>query len=142
MAAKGCRAGILDNLSCVRMDGPDERHHAIEAALLELRETALELRMPVIVIGHLKRSMTSADEVTTEPRLSDFAGAAAWERFARSCSGMWRGSDGNPKLVVLKQNAGKVGGRFDVCMRAGAAVVLDVTKLPDEPKTKGRAYHR
>lgn len=140
MRAAGASVGILDNLSCVAMDSEDERHHAIEDALLRLRETALELRMPVIVIGHMKRSVGTGDEVATEPRLTDFAGAAAWERFARSCCGMWRGSTG-PRLVVLKQNQGKVGGRFEVVMRDSAACVVDVRTLA-ETREESRTWRR
>jgi hypothetical protein len=135
MRAKGCRVGILDNVSCVRMDGSRERHFELESALLALRDTALELRMPVVVIGHLKRGTTTADETTTEPKLSDFAGAASWERFARSCCGMWRLPDGNPGLVVLKQNAGAVGGKFKVHLRASAATVTGVELMPQQEPT-------
>ena len=144
MRAKGCAVGILDNVSCVRMDADRERHLELEGALLALRDTALELRMPVIVIGHLKRGQTSADEVTTEPKLSDFAGAASWERFARSCCGMWRLEDGVPGLVVLKQNAGAVGDRFKVQLRASAATVTGVELLPrkDEATFSGKARNR
>jgi hypothetical protein len=138
MRAQGAQVAILDNLSCVRMDADDERHLAIEAALLEIRETALALRMPVIVVGHLKRSITSANEVATEPRLTDFAGAASWERFARSCCGMWRG-EGGPMLVVLKQNAGRVGDRFHVDMMEKAACVTGLRLAPpEEARTTAR----
>lgn len=141
MRAKGCQVGILDNVSCVRMDADRERHLELEGALLALRDTALELRMPVIVIGHLKRGQTSADEVMTEPKLSDFAGAASWERFARSCCGMWRIEDGVPGLVVLKQNAGAVGDRFRVNLRASAATVTGV-ELMQRTQPEGRRYQR
>jgi replicative DNA helicase len=142
MRAKGCAVGILDNVSCVRMDADRERHLELEGALLALRDTALELRMPVIVIGHLKRGQTSSDEVTTEPKLSDFAGAASWERFARSCCGMWRIEDGVPGLVVLKQNAGAVGDRFRVHLRASAATVTGVELMARPPKTGRQEYQR
>jgi len=144
MRAKGCRIGILDNVSCVRMDATRDRHLELETALLALRDTALELRMPVVVIGHLKRGQTSADEVTTEPKLSDFAGAASWERFARSCCGMWRLEDGVPGLVVLKQNAGAVGDRFKINLRASAATVTGVELMPrkGEATFSGKARNR
>lgn len=142
MRAKGCVVGILDNVSCVRMDAERERHLELESALLALRDTALELRMPVIVIGHLKRGQTSADEVTTEPKLSDFAGAASWERFARSCCGMWRIEDGVPGLVVLKQNAGAVGDRFRVNLRASAATVTGVELMTKTTKAGRQEYQR
>ena len=142
MRAKGCRVGILDNVSCVRMDSERERHFELESALLALRDTALELRMPVIIIGHLKRGQTSADEVTTEPKLSDFAGAASWERFARSCCGMWDLSDGEPGLVVLKQNAGTKGARFRVHLRASAATVTGLELMPKTDKPQGGRYSR
>ena len=141
MRAQGAAVGILDNLSCVRMDREDERHHEIEDALLQLRETALSLRMPVIVIGHLRRGNSGSDEVTTEPKLTDFAGAAAWERFARSCCGMWRAETG-PRLVVLKQNQGRVMGRFDVLMASEAATVTDVQKLVETPDDRPTTWRR
>lgn len=144
MRAKGCQVGILDNVSCVRMDTERERHLELESALLALRDTAIELRMPILVIGHLKRGQGSADEVTTEPKLSDFAGAASWERFARSCCGMWRIEDGVPGLVVLKQNAGAVGDKFRVQLRASAATVTGVQLIPrsNEPTFSGKARRR
>lgn len=142
MRAKGARVGILDNLSCVAMDARDERHQAIEDALLQIRETAVELAMPVIVVGHLKRSVGTSDEATTEPRLSDFAGSAGWERYARSCLGMWRGPNG-PRLGVLKQNQGKVGGKFDAVLRESAACVVDVLAVVEQDDAnERRAYGR
>lgn len=141
MRARGAQVGVLDNLSCVAMDAREERHQAIEDALLEVRETAVQLRMPVLVVGHLKRSVTSADEATTEPRLSDFAGSAGWERYARSCLGMWRGANGNPRLSVLKQNQGRMGDQFEVLMRLSAACAIDVVAAVDaEPTDRRRTY--
>lgn len=142
MRARGAHVAILDNLSCVAMDAREERHQAIEDALLAVRETAVELRMPVLVVGHLKRSVTSADEATTEPRLSDFAGSAGWERYARSCLGMWRGNNGNPRLAVLKQNQGRVGDRFEAVLRPSAATVVDVVAAVDAEPTERRRYAR
>lgn len=141
MRARGARVAILDNLSCVAMDARVERHQAVEDALLLIRETAVELRMPVIVVGHLRRSVTSADEATSEPRLSDFAGSAGWERYARSCLGMWRGANGNPRLSVLKQNQGRVGDKFEAMLRPSAATVVDVVPSVDaEPSERRRSY--
>jgi hypothetical protein len=133
MHARGCRAVILDNLSCVRFDG-DERHHDIEAALIQLRRTALALRIPVIVVGHLKRGTTDGDELYKVPKLSDFAGAAAWERTSRSITGMWFDADTNEtRMKILKQTNGARGGEFVCEVRASAAVVTDIRHAP-QPK--------
>ena len=139
MRARGARVAILDNLSCVAMDAREERYQAIEDALLTIRETAVELRMPVVVVGHLKRSVGTTDEATNEPRLSDFAGSAGWERYSRACLGMWRGQNGNPRLSVLKQNQGRVGDKFEAMLRPNAATVIDVVPCIDAaPETRRR----
>jgi hypothetical protein len=124
------------------MDAETERHIEIESALLAIRDTAIELRMPVVVIGHLKRGQTSADEVMMEPKMTDFAGSSAWEKMARSCSGMWRLEEGVPGLVILKQNGGAVGDRFRVQLRASAATVTGVELMPKEPTMSGKARNR
>lgn len=141
MRAQGAQVGVLDNLSCVRFDGT-ERHLAIEDALLQLREVALELRMGLLVIGHLKRRDTGEPEETVEPRMSDFAGAASWERFARSMLGLWRTESG-VKLKVLKQTLGRWGARFDVHVAEGAATVASVTRETEAtqpPRRKPRGW--
>jgi len=125
MHSLGCQVVLLDNMSCVRMDGTDERHLALEDALIRIRETAVELKIPVIVIGHLKRGQSEMDELTKKPKLSDFAGAAAWERMSRSACGMWRDGD-DVVLKILKQTNGKMGGEFTVQMKAESAVVVDI----------------
>ncbi len=146
MRSEGCEVGILDNLSSVRMDG-GERHIAIEDALLEVRETAVDLRMPVLVIGHLKRREGLEAEESVEPRMGDFAGAASWERFARSMLGLWRAKDGGTKLKVLKQNLGRWGARFDVGLAQEAACVASVTRevpdaAPERPVRQRRSFGR
>jgi hypothetical protein len=132
MHAMGCRVVLLDNMSCVRLDNDDARHEELERALLAFREVALELRLPVIVIGHLKRGMSDGDEITRRPKLTDFAGAAAWERVSRSACGMWRDGE-NVCLKVLKQTNGKCGGEFWVDMAQRAATVTSMRfRQPDE----------
>jgi hypothetical protein len=51
---------------------------------------------------------------------------------------MWRIEDGVPGLVVLKQNAGAVGDRFRVNLRASAATVTGVELMPKEQSQKPR----
>jgi hypothetical protein len=53
---------------------------------------------------------------------------------------MWRG-EGGPMLVVLKQNAGRVGDRFHVDMMERAACVTGLRLAPpEEAKTTRRSY--
>lgn len=134
MHSRGCRVVLLDNLTCVRLDTEDdERHHAIEEALLRIREAAIALRMPVIVIGHLKRGQSEADELHKVPKLSDFAGAAAWDRTCRSALGMWRekGTNGGADqtvMKILKQTNGESQVEFNIEMRWSAATVIGITR--------------
>lgn len=134
MHARGCRAVVLDNMSCVRLDARDERHFEIEGALIKLRSTAVALKMPVLVIGHLKRGQSDGDELTKRPKLTDFAGAAAWERTARSACGMWW-EDNQVRMRILKQTNGKTGGEFVVHVQASAATVVGVESwvAPERP---------
>lgn len=144
MHSLGCRVVILDNMSCVRMDQNDERHLALEEALVRIREAAVELKIPVILIGHLKRSQSDADELQRKPKLSDFAGAAAWERMSRSACGMWLDGD-EIRLKILKQTNGKMGGEFLVKINRESAVVTEITRLHENSQSKqqrsGR-YHQ
>lgn len=141
MHSLGCEVVLLDNMSCVRMDQNDERHLALEDALIRIRECAVELKIPIIVIGHLKRGQSEADELQRKPKLSDFAGAAAWERMSRSACGMWRDGD-EVCLKILKQTNGKMGGEFTIEMRAEAAVVVDIKRrdsvTPPQQPVNGR----
>jgi hypothetical protein len=53
---------------------------------------------------------------------------------------MWRGESG-PMLVVLKQNAGRVGDRFHVDMLEKAACVTGLRLAPsEEARTTRRSY--
>lgn len=137
MHARGARVVLLDNLTCVRLDGEDERNVELESALIRLRSVATTLKMPVIVVGHLKRGQTDGDELTKRPKLTDFAGAAAWERMCRSAIGMWR--DGDDVVArVLKQNNGAVGAEFTVTAHRASACVVGVERReqPEVPTVK------
>lgn len=135
MVSRGCRAVVLDNMTCVRLDGPDDRRHdlLVEAALRDIRGEAQSLHVPVFVVGHLKRGMSEADESRKPPKLSDFSNATAWENYARLALGMWRGEDG-VRLRVLKQTNGPSGDDFDVQMAVEAAVVTGTTRRAPEAK--------
>jgi replicative DNA helicase len=128
MVARGCRVLVLDNMSCVRMDAEtaEESRFGIEDALLAMRELAVKhLRVPIIVVGHLKRGQSEGDELTKRPKLTDFAGAAAWERTVRSACGLWW-ENNQVRMRVLKQTNGRVGGEFVVNMHSGSACVIGV----------------
>jgi len=127
MHARGAKVIVLDNMSCVRLDGADDRHLELEAALLQLRAVATTLKVPVIVVGHLKRGQTDGDELTKRPKLTDFAGAAAWERTCRSALGMWW--DNNEVVMrILKQTNGESGAEFTLETRQSSATVVSVER--------------
>lgn len=139
MHARGVKVGVLDNMSCVRLDsGSDERHLQLESALLELRSVAVSLKMPVIVIGHLKRGQTDGDELTKRPKLTDFAGAAAWERTCRSAMGLWWESN-EVCMRILKQTNGEVGSEFTLELRQSAATVVGVMRREPPQRDESRA---
>lgn len=127
MHARGARVIVLDNMSCVRLDGSDDRHLELEQALLQLRAVATSLKVPIIVVGHLKRGMSDGDELTKRPKLTDFAGAAAWERTCRSALGLWWDNN-EVAMKVLKQTNGVSGGEFTLEVRQSAATVVGVTR--------------
>jgi hypothetical protein len=127
MHARGARVIVLDNMSCVRLDGSDDRHLELEQALLQLRSVATQLKVPIIVVGHLKRGMSDGDELTKRPKLTDFAGAAAWERTCRSALGMWW-ENNEVCMRVLKQTNGVSGGEFTLEVRQTAATVVGVER--------------
>lgn len=139
MAARGCRAVLLDNMTCVRLDGPSDMRHdlLVERALSDIRGEAQALRIPVIVVGHLKRGQTEADESRRPPKLSDFSNAAAWENYSRVALGMWREGDG-VCLRVLKQTNGPAGDDFDVDFQREAAVVTGTRWRPREEDSQPR----
>jgi replicative DNA helicase len=124
MAKRGCRVVLLDNMTCVRLDQDNDRRHdlLVEAALRDIRDEAQSLEIPAIVVGHLKRGQTEADESRRPPKLSDFSNAAAWENYARLALGMWRDGD-EVALRVLKQTNGAAEDDFSVDFRKEAAVV-------------------
>lgn len=145
MASRGCRVILLDNMTCVRLDQASDRRHdlLVEAALRDIRDEAQSLKVPVIVVGHLKRGQSEADESRRPPKLSDFSSAAAWENYARVALGMWREGEG-VCLRVLKQTNGAADDDFDVEFRREAAVVIGTrqrVRSPDE-KPRGSRYER
>lgn len=150
MASRGCRVALLDNMTCVRLDGPDDRRHdlVVERALADIRSEAQSLRIPIIVVGHLKRGQTGADESRTPPKLSDFSNATAWENYSRVALGMWRGEGDQVCLRVLKQTNGPAGDDFDVEFRREAAVVTGTkwraveTRAAEAPAEPRRTYSR
>lgn len=124
MASRGCRAVLLDNLTNVRLDGADDRRHdlRVEQVLADIRGEAQRLRIPVIVVGHLRRAQGDGDEQFKPPKLSDFSNSTAWDNYARVALGMWLTAQG-PRLRVLKQTNGPSGADFDVDIAQAAAVV-------------------
>jgi hypothetical protein len=106
MKRRGCRVAILDNLSCTRMDGGEERFDLVlEKALYLIRDAAQSLDMPALVVGHIRRGQTEADESRRPPRPSDFRNGGAWENASRLMLGMWLDGDA-VALRVLKQTNG------------------------------------
>lgn len=146
MAQRGCRVVLLDNMTCVRLDQDNDRRHdlLVEAALRDIRDEAQSLEIPAVVVGHLKRGQSEADESRKAPKLSDFSNAAAWENYARVALGMWRDGD-DVALRVLKQTNGAAEDDFTVEFRREAAVVVGATqrvRSPEQAPSKPREYAR
>lgn len=134
MVARGARVVILDNMKCVRMDAGDEMHQMVADALQAIRELAQSLRVPAIVIGHLKRGQSDVDESRRPPKMSDFSNSSAWEVYARVAIGMWRdGSDVAAK--VLKQTNGPINDEMTLVFQKEAAVVVAIeSRQPMAPR--------
>ncbi len=146
MAQRGCRVVVLDNMTCVRLDQDNDRRHdlLVEAALRDIRDEAQGLQIPAVVVGHLKRGQTEADESRKPPKLSDFSNSTAWDNYARVALGMWREGDG-VCLRILKQTNGVGEGDFDVEFRKEAAVVTGTRQRVFEPQpqaSRGGRYKR
>ena len=140
--ARGARVILLDNMTCVRLDGEDDRHLELEDALIRLRAVATTLRVPVIVVGHLKRGQSEGDELTKRPKLTDFAGAAAWERTCRSAIGMWREGD-DVCARILKQTNAPSGAEFTVTAHRPSACVVGVERrVSEEQQLTVKTYSR
>jgi len=106
MKRRGCRVAVLDNLSCARMEGGEDRFDMVlERALYAIRDAAQALDMPAIIVGHIRRGQTETDEARRPPRPSDFRNGQAWENASRLMLGMWLDGDG-VRLRVLKQTNG------------------------------------
>lgn len=130
MHARGCRIVVLDNMTCVRLD-KGERHEELEAALIRLRDLAQkELKIPILVIGHLKRGQSDGDELTKRPKLTDFAGAAAWERACRSALGLWW-ENNEVRMRMLKQTNAPSGGEWTLELRQSSATVVGARKFEE-----------
>lgn len=146
MAGRGCRAVVLDNLTCVRMDAAtDDRRHdlVVGSALSAIRDEAQHLRIPILVVGHLRRGQSDADESRRPPKLSDFSNASAWENYARVALGMWVDSEGDVCCRVLKQTNGPGGDDFTLEIRREAAVVVGSTRrMAAEKPDKSPRYSR
>lgn len=140
MHARRARVVILDNMTCVRLDRDGERHEELEHALIRIRDLAQkELRIPVIVVGHLKRGQSDGDELTKRPKLTDFAGAAAWERASRSALGLWWDAQTSDVCaVMLKQTNGVSGGVWTLDVRRSAATVVGASVRVEQQSTSSR----
>ena len=93
------------------------------------------------MVGHLKRGQTDGDELTKRPKLTDFAGAAAWERTCRSAIGMWREGD-DVVARILKQTNAPCGGEFTVTTHGPSACVVGVERRLGETQPVVRTYTR
>ena len=148
MRRRGCSVAVLDNLTCTRMGGEDRHDLVLEDALSRLRSEAQSLQIPVIVIGHIRRGQTEADESRRPPRPSDFRNGSAWENYSRVLLGMWL-TDSGASLRVLKQTEGPPGADFSVEFAREAAVVTGLTRLassadaaPQSSREQRRYYPR
>ncbi len=146
MAQRGCRVVLLDNMTCVRLDQQDDRRHdlLVEGALRDIRDEAQSLEIPALVVGHLKRGQSEADESRKPPKLSDFSNATAWENYARVALGMWRDGE-DVALRVLKQTNGADQDDFTLEFRREAAVVVGArqrVRTPEQAPQKLQTYSR
>lgn len=109
----GCRVVFIDHLGKIdhsyrSFDRPDI---AIGNTLTHLVALAKEMGVAVVIAAHLTRGEGSGsdDPRTRRPKLTDFAGAAAIERDARTAVGLFWDKDDEDALLVamLKQTEGK-----------------------------------
>jgi len=128
MVKRGCKVVILDNLTCLRFGGSSERFDLeVSRALLDLRSEAQAGNIPVIVVGHIKRGQTEAEESERPPRMSDFKDSSGWENFARVMLGCWR-DENRLMMRILKQTNGPSGIDFELEVATRAAVVVGCTR--------------
>lgn len=128
MVARGCKAVLVDHLGEIHVDRSDRHDLDILEVLRDLRTVSKTCKVPVVVACHLRRR--EGLTVKDAPRLSDFAFSAAVERMARVALGLFKPSQGELGIAVLKQTKGPSDFDFRLNM-AGPYGMVAPTPVPD-----------
>jgi replicative DNA helicase len=138
MRDMGAEVVMLDNMTGVRMDASEDKFSEVGDLLGAIRDEAQSLRLPCIVVGHLKRQQ-GEDEATRPPRLSDFSNSNQWDNHSRLALGAWVEGD-KRFLRVLKQTNGPAWPAccdFELGFADTAAVVTSINEyIPPPPPPK------
>lgn len=127
-----CKALFVDHLGEVAVERDRGRHDLeVGDALSQLRALAKRYGVPVVVATHLKRR--EGADLTTEPRLSDFANSSAVEGMARVALGLSKPDPQTLRVSVLKQTNGAGGVAVDLEFIGAAALVCSApsSAVPD-----------
>lgn len=104
----GTRLLIVDSLSKLRSNskqGRDNREREVSEAIGGCKEIAKELKLPVIVIAHLRRP-DHQEKFGTRPALDRLRESGAIEQDADSVWMLYQREDGSMGLYLPKQRAG------------------------------------
>lgn len=128
------KALIIDHAGEVEKTGTHSDRYDLEVSshLSQMRAIANQLKVPVVVLMHLKRRQGLT--VGTKPTMDDFADSAGAERKARVAIGLSRpeGSD-TMQIHILKNTNGKgVGMSVEVPFHGPSAMLEEAQAVPVE----------
>lgn len=123
----GAKVVIVDHVGELKLDRKFgmRSDELIGEALQELRTVVKTYGVPLLCATHLRRrDGLNAD---TEPKLTDFAGAAAFEKMARVAFGLSRAPDSDVmNVTILKATNGKPGVTVPLRFQKGAALISSI----------------
>lgn len=144
-AAHGTRVVVVDYLSFMRMPKAERNDLAVQAITRELKATAKALKITIILVAQLNRSLEQRSD--KRPVMSDLRESGAIEQDADVILMPYRDEYYNPKsqhagyaeILVRKQRNGRTGmvplrTRLDVQRFEAAPEGLPELRLEDAPK--------
>jgi replicative DNA helicase len=115
-ARKGLDMIVVDYAQKMRpLDGRIPREQQVAEIAGSMKDIAMELDIPVILLSQLNRS---ADELNRKPRLSDMRESGALEQDADACLMLWRKNDDPDQTIIsLEKQRDGACGDIEVCFK-------------------------
>lgn len=118
-----------------------ERHQEIAEIMNHLTRLSKRFKIPIDLVHQMKRAVE--DRKNKEPRMSDFAGSAAVERYANTCIGLYRedlyDKEAFPNFVayVMANRTGKTSGKVSLSFDKTHELYQDPPTTPVQPPLGG-----